>query len=148
MLLLLRSPAAAPATSTLKLSVGVRNARLNAIESTIGLAPVLQIRTGPPPAAITDADTGTVLVDMTLPSNWMGDAAAGAKGLAGLWQDPAAVGGTAGHFRLYAAGGTTPHLQGTVTAVGGGGDLELETIVLTTNSPVTVTTFTLTDGNG
>lgn len=147
MLLLLRSPAAAAVSSTLKLSVLVRNARLNAIESTIGLTPVLKIRTGPPPAAITDADAGTVLVDMTLPSNWMLDAVGGVKDLTGLWQDPAAVGGTAGHFRLYATGGTTPHMQGTVTAAGGGGDLELDAVVLTTGTPVTVTTFKLTDAN-
>lgn len=148
MLLLLHSPAAATAPSTLKLSVAVRNARLNAIETTIGTTAVLKIRAGAPPAAITDPDAGTVLAAMTLPSDWMAAASGGSKALLGTWQDAAAdLGGTAGHFRLYASDGITPHLQGTVTGVGGGGDLELDSVVLTTGQPVTVTTFTLTDAN-
>jgi hypothetical protein len=131
-----------------KLSVAVRNARLDAIETAIGASARLKIRTLAPPANITDADVGTVLATLDLPSDWMLAASAGSKAKSGTWQDTAAdAAGTAGHFRIYATDGTTQHLQGTVTATGGGGDLELDNVVLAVGQQVTITTFTLTDGN-
>ena len=132
----------------IKLSVAVRNARLDAIETAIGASAVLKIRTLAPPTNLTDADAGTVLATLALPPEYMLAAAAGAKAKSGTWQDTAAdAAGTAGHFRLYATDGTTQHLQGTVTATAGGGDLELDNVVLAVGQQVTITTFTLTDGN-
>jgi hypothetical protein len=132
----------------IKLSVAVRNARLDSLETAIGTTAVLKIRTGAPPTNITDADSGTVLATLTLPSDWMAAASAGSKAKSGTWQDTAAdAAGTAGHFRIYASDGTTQHLQGTVTATSGGGDMELDNAVLAVGQQVTITTFTLTDGN-
>ena len=74
----------------LKFSVNVRNAELDAIEVAIGTAAILKIRTGAPPTNISDADTGTVLATLTLPSDWMAAAATGAKAKAGTWEDVAA----------------------------------------------------------
>ena len=133
---------------TLQLSVAVRNARLDALETAIGATAVLKIRTGTVPASVATADSGTVLATLTLPSDWMAAAASGAKAKAGTWQDATAdATGTAGHFRLYASDGTTAHLQGTVTATGGGGDLTLDSVSITAAQVVTITGFTLTDGN-
>lgn len=133
---------------TIKLSTAVRNARLDAIETAIGASAVLKIRSGSAPANISDADSGTVLATLNLPSDWMAAASGGAKALAGTWQDTSAdAGGTAGHFRIYASDGTTQHIQGTVTATGGGGDLTLDNIVLAAGQTVSITSFTLTDGN-
>ena len=132
----------------IKMSVTVRNARLDAIEVAIAASAVLKIRTLAPPTNITDADAGTVLATLVLPSDWMNPASGGSKTKLGTWQDAAAdAAGTAGHFRIYAADGTTQHLQGTVTATAGGGDLELDNTVLAVGQQVTITTFTLTDGN-
>ena len=106
----------------IKLSVAVRNARLDAIETAIGTGAVLKIRTGAAPTNISDADSGTVLATLTLPSDWMAAASSGSKALAGTWQDASAdAGGTAAHFRIYASDGTTQHIQGSVTATGDGG---------------------------
>lgn len=133
---------------TLKLSVAVRNAELDAIESAIGVSAVLKIRTGAPPTNITDADSGTVLATMTLPSDWMAAASAGSKAKAGTWEDASGdADGAAGHFRIYASDGTTQHLQGTITGTGGGGDMELNNVNIATGQPVTITGFTLTAGN-
>lgn len=129
----------------LQYSVAVRNARLDAVESTIGTAPTLEIRTGSPPANCAAADSGSVLVTMTLPSNWMADASAGAKGIAGTWQANASAAGTAGHFRIKA--GSTCHVQGTVTATSEGGDMEIQNTSIASGQQVTVTAFTLTAGN-
>jgi len=132
---------------TISMSVAVRNARLNAIESTIGTSAVLKIRTGAPPG-IASADSGTVLATLNLDSDWMGDASSGSKALAGTWSDTSAdADGTAGHFRLYASDGTTQHMEGTITATSGGGDMELDNTSIATGQTVTITTFTLTDGN-
>lgn len=132
----------------IKMSVAVRNARLNAIETAIGTSAVLKIRTGAPPTNITDADSGTVLATLSLDSDWMAAADAGSKAKSGTWADTSADNaGTAGHFRLYASDGTTQHMQGTVTATSGGGDMELDNVVIAAGQNITITTFTLTDGN-
>jgi len=131
-----------------KISEAVKNARLDVIEATIGTSAVLKLRTGDPPAAIADADSGTVLASLTLPSDWMAAASGGTKALSGTWTDGTAdASGTAGHFRLYASNGSTQHVQGTVTITGGGGDMTLDNNVIASAQSVTITSFTLTDGN-
>lgn len=132
----------------LKFSVAVRNARLDAIETAIGTSAVLKIRTGAAPTNITDADSGTVLATLSLPSDWMAAAASGSKGKAGTWEDTSAdATGTAEHFRVYASDGTTQHIQGSVTATGGGGDMTVDNTSFAAGQSFTVTAFSLTDGN-
>lgn len=132
----------------LQFSAAVRNAELDAIETSIGTSAVLKIRTGAAPANCAAADSGTVLATLSLPSNWMNDASSGAKTLLGTWQDASAdAAGTAAHFRIYDSGGTVCGIQGTVTATGGGGDMTLDNAVLASGQQVNVTTFTLTGGN-
>lgn len=131
-----------------KFSAAVKNAMLDAIETAISTSAVLKIRTGAAPAAITDADSGTVLATLALPSDWLAAAAAGAKAKAGTWNDTSAdATGTAQHFRIYATDGTTQHIQGSVTATGGGGDLTLGTTSIVAAGLITITGFTLTAGN-
>lgn len=131
-----------------KFSVAVRNARLDALETAIGTSAVLKIRSGAAPTNITDADSGTVLATLSLPSDWMANAASGSKAKSGTWQDTSADNtGTAAHFRVYASGGTTQHIQGSITATGGGGDMTVDNTSFATGQSFTVTAFTLTDGN-
>jgi len=132
----------------IQFSVGVRNARLDAIETTIGTSAVLKIRTGAAPANVATADSGTVLATLTLPSDWMAAASSGSKAKSGTWEDTSAdATGTAAHFRIYASDGTTAHIQGTVTATSGGGDMEVDNTSFASGQAFTVTWFTLTDGN-
>lgn len=133
---------------SLQLSTTVRNARLDAIETAIGTSPILKIRTGSVPANCAAADSGTVLATIDLPSDWMAAASGGSKSKSGTWEDTSAdATGTAAHFRIYDSGGTTCHLQGTVTATGGGGDLTLDNTSIASGQDVQITSFTLTDGN-
>jgi hypothetical protein len=133
---------------SLQLSVAVRNARLDAIETTVGVSAVLKILSGSAPANCATANSGTVLVTMSLPSDWMSAAASGSKAMLGTWQDTSAdAAGTAGYFRIYASDGTTCGMQGTVTATGGGGDLTLDNTNIAAAQSVTVTSFSLTDAN-
>ena len=131
-----------------QLSVAVRNARLDAIETNIGTSAVLRIRSGAPPATCATADSGTLLAEMSLPSSWMADAASGSKAISGTWQDLSAnAAGTAGHFRIYDSGGTVCGIQGSITATGGGGDMTLDNTSIAITQQVTITSFTLTDAN-
>lgn len=133
---------------TLQFSVAVRNARLDAIETAIAAGAVLKIRTGAPPANVATADSGSVLATLTLPSDWMAAASGGAKAKSGTWEDLSAdAAGVAGHFRLYAADGTTCHAQGTVTATGGGGDMTVDNTNIAAGQSVTITGFTFNEGN-
>jgi hypothetical protein len=132
----------------LQFSAAVRDAENDAIETAVGVSAVLKIRTGAPPANVATADSGTVLATLTLPSDWMAASSAGAKAKSGTWQDTSAdAAGTAAHFRIYASNGTTAHIQGTVTASGGGGDLTLDNTSIALAQTVTITGFTLTSGN-
>lgn len=129
-------------------SAAVRNAELDAIETAIGTTAVLKIRTGAVPATVATADAGTVLVTATLPSDWMAAASAGVKAKSGTWQDTSAdATGTAAHYRIYASDGTTAHIQGTVTVTGGGGDLTVDNVSISTGQNVTVTAYQFTAGN-
>jgi hypothetical protein len=132
----------------IQFSVAVRNARLDSVETAIGISAILRIRSGSAPANCATADSGTVLATVNCPSDWLAAASSGSKSINGTWEDLSAdATGTAGHFRLYDSGGTTCHIQGTVTATGGGGDMEVTNTSFTAGQPFTVNTFTLTDGN-
>ena len=132
----------------LQLSTAVRNARLDAIETTIGSSAIMKIRTGTAPADCGTPDSGTVLATLNLPSDWLAAASGGAKAKAGTWQDTSAdATGTAAHFRIYDSGGAICHVQGSVTATGGGGDLEVQNTSFASGQQMTITGFTLTDGN-
>ena len=97
-------------------SVTVRNARLNAIESAIGVSAILKLFTGPPPVGCAASDTGTELAIMNLPSDWLAAASGGIKSKAGTWEDAAAeASGFARHYRLYDNGLTACHQQGVVS---------------------------------
>jgi len=134
----------------IQLSVTARNARLDAIESSVGTAPILRIYdlTAGAPANCAAAITATLLAEMTLPSDWMAAASNGAKALAGSWADSSAnAAGTADFFRVFESTGTTCHIQGTVTATGAGGDMTLDNTSIASGQAVSITSFTLTDGN-
>lgn len=133
---------------TVQLSVAVRNARLDAIETTVGVSAILKIRTGAQPANCATADSGSVLATLNLPSDYMAAASSGSKAKSGTWEDTSAdATGTAAHWRLYASDGTTCHAQGSITATGGGGDMTVDSTSFTSGQAFTVTAFSLTDGN-
>ena len=128
-------------------STTARNAALDAIETAIGTSAVLKIRSGSAPADCGTADSGTVLATLNLPSDWLAAASGGSKSKSGTWEDASAdATGTAGHFRIYASDGTTVHMQGTITATGGGGDMTLDNTSIASGQQVTITSFTLSAG--
>lgn len=130
-----------------QLGVLTRNRRLDSVEVELGTTPVMTIRTGAQPANCGAADSGTVLATIILPSDWMAAASGGTKSiLGGPWQDTTAdAGGTALHFRINKTGAGTCEMQGSVGM--GSGDLQLDNNVIVAGQTVSITAFTLTDGN-
>lgn len=129
----------------IKLSVAVRNAMLDAYETTIGTSPKMRILTGAAPANCAAAQTGTLLAELTLPADWASAAAAGAKALTGSWSGSVTVAGTAAHFRVVDSTGTTCHEQGTIDTTGS--DINLTSTALTVGQVLVITAKTLTAGN-
>lgn len=130
---------------TVQWSTSVRNALLDQWETTIGPAAVIRVYSGSPPANCAAANSGTLLVEYDLGSDWASAASGGSKSLSGLSITGIAVGaGSAGHYRLYEATITTCHEQGTVTASGGGGDAIIDNVVIAVGQEVDIITFTKT----
>jgi hypothetical protein len=130
-------------------STRVRNAIVNSIETTIGTAPTLEIRTGAAPASPASADSGTLLYSVTLPSDWMAAASEGVKEKLGTWSGEISTSGDAGHFRIKVGGACD--CQGTVSqreSSGGTGDMKLarETVALVAGDTLSVDSFTFTAG--
>ena len=132
---------------SIQLSTAIRNARLNQVEVIAGASAKLQLRTGAPPSDCVAADSGSLLVEMVLPADWMADAASGTKAKAGTWSGTAVGAGVAGHFRIKDNAGTTTHVQGTVGMTGGSEDMIVDNTNIAVTQTVLVNTFVLTDGN-
>lgn len=126
-------------------STSIRNNQLDQVESTISTSAKLQIRTGSAPADCATANSGSLLIEIALPSDWMAAASSGSKAKAGTWSGTATGTGTAGHFRVFDNAGTTCHIQGTCGL--GSGDLSLDNTSIASGQIVTVSTFTLSAGN-
>jgi hypothetical protein len=130
---------------SIQFSVNVRNAMLDAVETAIGTAAVLQIKSGSVPAATTTANSGTVLVSYTLASDWAAAAASGSKSFNNTpLSANAAATGTAGHFRIFSSTGTC-HWQGTVAT--SAADLTIDNTSVNSGQTVNVTSFTLSMAN-
>ena len=130
---------------TIQYGTTLRNNKLDQVESTVGAAAKLQLRTGAQPANCAAADSGTLICEITLPSDYMNAASGGTKTLLGTWQVAAVAAGTIAHFRLKDNAGTTCHMQGSVGV--GTGDMQVDNNVAAIGQVVTVTAFTLTAGN-
>lgn len=132
----------------LQFAASLRNSRLDNIETFIGSAPMMQILSGAIPSSVSAANSGTLLAEMQLPSDWMGVASSGSKQKLGTWQDASACAtGPAGYFRIKDTAAASTWIQGNVGGTGSGSALELDSTSITSGQQVTINTFTLTDGN-
>ena len=101
---------------------------------------VLQYRSGPP-AGVTEAASGTLIAEMTLPASPF-TLTDGEVTRNGTWEDPTAnAAGTIGHYRLTNGSDIE---EGTVTAPGGGGDATVDNPVVALGQRIITTTWTRT----
>lgn len=117
-----------------QVSVAMQNAMCNAFVDALdtGGPARLEIRTGAAPATPATADSGTLLAVLTFSATAFDDAGAAGGNPAGtavanaITPDTNVTGGTAEHFRITNAADSSVHAQGTVSAIGGGGDIEFD----------------------
>jgi len=112
-----------------------------ALATNVGAAATIEIRSGAKPATPETAASGTLLATVAISGSFT------STGGVLTAADPASVApaasGTAGHFRLKQSGGTAV-LDGTVTATGGGGDMQLGSATITTGVNVDLGVPTIT----
>lgn len=133
---------------TTRIPTASRNAIIDALTALFnaGSGPgVVQIRSGSQPASANDAASGTLLATITLSDPGFG---AGALGIATADITPAlevaaSNSGTAGWYRGLDSDAATV-IDGSVTATGGGGDLQLNTVSVLSGVSVTITAWTIT----
>lgn len=117
----------------ISITAAAANSMAAALATAIGSAATIQIRSGSKPATPETAASGTLLCTVTISGSFS------ASGGSITAADPAsaspAASGTAGYFRLLTSGATAI-LDGTVTATGGGGDMQLGSTTITTGVPV------------
>ena len=127
-------------------STTIRNAMLDAITSNVGTTAKLRIYSGTRPANVAASITGTLLAELTCNATFAPAASGGVLTLNAITQDSSAdASGTATHFRLWNSAGSTAMLDGDVGT--SGSDLNLTTTTITIAQPVSVTSFTITEGN-
>ena len=103
-----------------------------------------QLDEGTPPGNLVFRTSGDVEV-ATLPfsATAFGDAAAGTATAAAITSDLSATGGTIAKATLENAAGTTK-ITCSVTATGGGGDITLNSVVVSALQTVSITSLTYT----
>lgn len=121
----------------------LRNTMLDAITTAAGNAALLRIYDGVRPA--TGGAATTLLAELTCGTPFAAGAAAGVLTLGAITQDASAnATGTATWFRIVTSGATFV-LDGNVGT--SGSDLNLTTTSIVATQPVSVTSFTITEGN-
>lgn len=134
----------------LQYSVTVNNARLDAIETSVGTNVHCLIYSGGAPANASAAPTGTLLVDIMLPADWMAAASNATKAKSGTWSGTASGTGTAGYFRITNGSPTdVGQIQGNIDVTGSSPTpaMGLDNTSISSGQTVTVSTFTITAGN-
>jgi hypothetical protein len=134
----------------LTLTTAIRNTMCDAIVDSLDAgagAGTIQIRSGTRPNAPSDAATGTLLATVTCADPAFGAASAGAATMTDPSSVNAVATGTATWFRALDSTGAAC-FDGSVTATGGGGDLTLGTVSITSGLAVDLTGGTITVPQG
>lgn len=124
------------------LNATTANSMAGTLATAIGSSATIKVYTGSKPATPETAVSGTLLFTVTVSGSF--SASSGSI----TCSDPGAVSpaasGTAGYFRV-ATSGATGIMDGTVTATGGGGDMQLGSTTITTgvNVDLGIPTFTV-----
>lgn len=130
-------------------NLAVRQAKANAIASAVGNAGILTIYSGTQPT--TGGTATTALVALTCGTPFAPSATGTLGGSVTLSPTlpsatTATVAGTATWYRVTTSGGTQV-IDGTVTATGGAGDLQLTTTSVSVGLQIQLTSWSIAGGN-
>lgn len=131
----------------MQLRTSTRNGILDYIETDWGTAPIVRFKTGAAPANVAAAASGTLLMEATLPSDYLAAASSGSKAQAGTWEGTGLANGEVGHYEIVASNGTTRLAQGTVSVTGGGGEMQLPSLTIAIGTTYPITSAAIAIGN-
>lgn len=133
----------------IKISNAAANAEADALARLLDNG-YIRIYSGVQPATPDTALSGnTLLAELRINATSAPAAAAGVLTFNAITSDTAAdATGTASFYRKLGSNGTSAHIDGTVTATGGGGDLTLNTVSIVLNAQVDITSDTYTISKG
>lgn len=123
-----------------------RNARLDQLTTSVGASGILKIYSGTPPANVGASLSGnTLLAQLTMNATFAPASSGGVLTLNSITTESSAdATGTATFFRMTTSGGTAK-IQGTVGT--SGADLNMNTTSIVSGAAVSVSSFTITEGN-
>lgn len=132
-------------------STGLKNFNLDSgWKTAMNTTGVIDIYTGSAPGPDA-AVTGTLLGTLGLAATAFGAAASGVSTAGAISSDTSAdATGTAGYWRMRLSGDATgisttlKRLEGTVTATGGGGDMQLNSVSIALGGTIALTAMTYT----
>lgn len=125
-------------------AVALRNSMLDEITTLAGSNALLRIYDGARPT--TGGTATTLLAELTCNATFAPGASGGVLTLNAITQDSSAnASGTATWFRIVASNGTTHVLDGNIGT--SGSDMNLTTTTIAAAQPVSITSFTITEGN-
>ena len=132
----------------LSFTTALRNNRADQITAAVGASGKIRIYDGASPANVGTALSGNVLLaELPCSATFAAAASGGVLTVNAVTNDASAdAPGTATFFRVLTSGNSAV-VQGTVTATGGGGDLQLNTVNIVTAAIVSITSFVVTEGN-
>lgn len=133
---------------TLRIGTSVRNAMAAAVSATVdggSGAAKIRVYSGSQPANPAATATGTLLLEMPMNDPSFGSPSTGVitAVVSPAVTDDGIADGTAGWFRVLDSNNVAL-IDGAVTATGGGGELTLSTVTITTGLTVTLTSLTIT----
>jgi len=135
--------------SNLKYSASLKNAQQDAITTKLGASAVLNIYSGSQPASPDTAITSQVLLASLTCNATFAPASSGGvltlNSIANGTGTAGAAGGTTATWYRLTTSGAVAHIDGTVGI--SGADLNLNNTSIATGQTVSVTSFTLSNGN-
>jgi hypothetical protein len=131
---------------TIKFATTLQNSRANQITSALGTTAVLNIYSGTRPATPGTALSGnTLLASCSMSNPVAAGASAGTLTFSTITLDNAAAASGTAVWASLVDGSGNRWVDLDVSAVGGGGDLQLNTTTIVVGGPVLITSFTLTE---
>lgn len=93
----------------------LRNAWLDLIESTIGTGMKIRLLTGEMPANCAASETGTLICEITCPSDYFAAASGGIMAKTGTWSGTSSAIGVIGYARFLNSAGSVVHCQSVIS---------------------------------
>ena len=125
----------------MEISIAARNAAGTALTDLLNSGSI-EIRTGASPG-VDSAATGTLLGTLPLSATAFGAWSAGSATANAITQDASAdATGTAGYFRALSSVSAAV-IDGTISATGGGGDLELNSTSISVGATIDITSWVI-----